>query len=188
MRKLSVFNSISLDGYFTDQKGDMSWAHKHDPEWNDFSARNSTGSGQVTFLFGRITYELMAGFWPTPQAREAAPQVAEAMNSRAKLVFSRTLKQAAWNNTTILNGDPVAEVKKLKEQAGTDLLIFGSGTIVAPLAAAGLIDEYRLVVNPIVLGSGRTLFAGLKRQLPLKRISVRNFENGNIVSSYEPIA
>lgn len=186
MRKLTVFNSISLDGYFTDQSGDMSWAHKQDPEWQEFSARNSTGSGEVTFLFGRVTYELMASFWPTPQARETMPAVAAAMNARAKLVFSRTLKQASWNNTSILSGDPATQVRKLKQEQATDLLIFGSGSIVAPLAEAGLIDEYRLVINPLVLGEGRTLFEGVKRKILLKRTSARNFENGNMVVSYAP--
>lgn len=186
MRRLSVFNSISLDGYFTDGRGDMTWAHKHDPEWNAYTAQNSQGSGQVTFLFGRVTYQLMASFWPSAEARAMAPEAAEAMNTRAKLVFSRTLREASWHNTTIVNGDPVSEVRKLKQQPGTDLLIFGSGTLVAPLAAARLIDEFKLVINPIVLGSGRTLFEGVKERLSLKRTSARNFENGNIVVCYEP--
>lgn len=187
MRKLRVFNSISLDGYFTDQRGDMSWAHKHDPEWEDFSVRNSTVTGEVTFLFGRVTYELMASFWPTPEAHQQAPEVAAAMNARHKLVFSRTLKEASWSNTTLLKGDPVAEVKRLKQEWSTDLMIFGSGSIVAPLAAAGLIDEYRLVINPLVLGAGRSLFQGVGRQLPMKRLTVRDFANGNLVVSYEPV-
>jgi dihydrofolate reductase len=97
-----------------------------------------------------------------------------------------SLRQASWNNTTILNGDAVAEVKKLKEQRGPDLMIFGSGTLVAPLTAAGLIDEYQLVVTPIVLGAGRTLFEGVQHKLSLKRVSVKTFENGNIFAIYEP--
>jgi dihydrofolate reductase len=186
MPKVSVYNSISLDGYFTDARGDMSWAHQRDPEWTAFAARNSQGSGQVTFLFGRVTYQLMASFWPTPQGRESAPEVADNMNARAKLVFSRTLREASWANTTILKGDPVSEVRKLKQQPGTDLMIFGSGTIVARLAEAGLIDEYKLVVTPVVLGAGRTLFEGVKQKLLLKRTSTRSFENGNVFVCYEP--
>jgi dihydrofolate reductase len=185
MRKLRVFNSITVDGYFTDRRGDMSWAHaQQDAEWNEFIAGNA--GGEVAFLFGRVTYDLMKSFWPTPKARETAPEVAETMNSRQKLVFSRTLTEASWNNTRLLKGDVVAEVKKLEQETGPDLLIFGSGTLVGPLAEAGLIDEYTMVLNPLVLGSGRTMFESTKEKLPLKLTKSRVFKNGNVVLWYEP--
>ena len=187
MPKLRVFNSITVDGYFTDRRGDMSWAHaQQDAEWSEFSAKNASGSDAVTFLFGRITYDLMKSFWPTPMARETMPEIAEAMNSRQKLVFSRTLTEATWNNTKLVKGDLVTEVKKLKQETGPDLMIFGSGTLVGPLAAAGLIDEYQMVLNPLVLGSGRTMFEGAREKLPLRLTKSRVFKNGNVVLWYAP--
>jgi dihydrofolate reductase len=187
MRKLRVFNGITLDGYFTDPEGGMSWAHDHqDAEWGAFSAENA--GGHVAFLFGRKTYDMMKNFWPTPRARETAPEVARTMNSSKKLVFSRTLTEATWNNTELLKGDPVAEVRRLKQESGPDLLIFGSGTLVAPLAEAGLIDEYELVLNPRAIGRGRTLFEGVKGMLSFKLTKTRPFKNGNVVLWYEPTA
>jgi dihydrofolate reductase len=112
--------------------------------------------------------------------------VADAMNSRQKLVFSKTLTEATWNNTKLLKGDPVTEVQKLKKEPGPDLLIFGSGSIVAPLAEAGLIDQYTIVLNPVVLGGGRTMFESVKEKLRLKLTNTRVFKNGNVVLWYEP--
>ena len=186
MRKLSAFEQVSLDGYFVDAGGDMSWAHKQDPEWNEFTASNAGGGGAL--LFGRVTYEMMASFWPTPAAIAAMPAVAEAMNEMPKLVVSRTLKEASWKNTTLVAGDLVAEVRKMKKEAGPDLVILGSGSIVSQLAQAGLIDLFQIVVNPIVLGRGRTLFEGAREKIPLKRTDTRAFGNGNVVLSYEPAA
>ena len=184
MPRLVVFNSVSLDGYFTDKNNDMSWAHKNDPEFNAFSSENAKGGG--TLLFGRITYEMMASFWPTPAAKEQMPAVAEGMNNLSKVVFSRTLDQATWKNTKLVKGDPATEVRKMKKASGADMVILGSGTIVSQLAQEGLIDEYQLIVNPIVLGSGRTLFEGVKKRLNLKRTKTRNFGNGNALLCYEP--
>jgi len=97
MRRLIVFNQVTVDGYFTDAKGDMSWAHKNDSEWNAFVDENASGGGEL--LFGRITYELMVSHWPTPDAQKNDPVVAERMNNLPKVVFSRTLDKVSWNNT-----------------------------------------------------------------------------------------
>jgi dihydrofolate reductase len=184
MRRLTVFNSMSLDGYFTDASGDMSWAHKQDPEFNDFTAGNAKGDG--TLLFGRVTYEMMKSFWPTPEAQKAFPEVAKGMNELPKVVFSRSMEKATWQNTTLVKNDPVATVKKMKRESGSDMVIMGSGTIVALLAGAGVVDEYQLIVVPIVLGRGRTLFEGLDKRLPLKLVNERRFGNGNVLVCYEP--
>jgi dihydrofolate reductase len=186
VRKLAVFNQVSLDGYFVDANGDMSWAHKQDPEWNAFAASNASGGGAL--LFGRVTYEMMASFWPTPAALERAPAVAEGMNNMPKVVFSRTLEQASWKNTRLVKGDLAAEVRKLKRESGPDMAILGSGSIVSQLAQVGLIDEFQIVVNPIVLGNGRTLFEGAKAKIALKLLKTRAFGNGNVVLYYEPMA
>jgi len=187
MRKLIAFEQVSLDGFFVDANGDMSWAHKQDPEWNEFAASNASG-GDGALVFGRVTYEMMASFWPTPAAMQSFPVVAEGMNNMPKIVFSRTLDKASWMNTTLVKGDPASEVRKMKKDAGPDMAILGSGTIVSQLAQAGLIDELQIVVNPIVLGNGRTLFEGVKEKIALKRINTRAFGNGNVVLYYQPMA
>src|SRR6188474_2451665 len=114
MRRLTAFEQVSLDGFFVDAKGDMSWAHKQDPEWNEFAAGNARGD--FALIFGRVTYEMMVKFWPTPAAMEAAPAVAKGMNDMPKVVFSRTLEKVAWKNTTLVKGDPAAEVRKMKKE------------------------------------------------------------------------
>ena len=186
MRKLVVFNHVTVDGYFVDKNGDMSWAKAdhQDAEWNAFVAGNASGGGVL--VFGRVTYELMAGFWPTPFAIENMPTVAEAMNNLPKVVFSRTLDQASWNNTTLVRGDIAAEIRKMKQAPGEGMVIMGSGSIVSQLAQAGLIDEYQIVVNPVVLGAGRTMFDGITEKLTLKLTKSRAFGNGNVVLCYEP--
>ncbi|HWX07654.1 MAG TPA: dihydrofolate reductase family protein [Bradyrhizobium sp.] len=186
MPKLVVYNSVSLDGYFTDTHGDMSWAHKRDPEWQAFVSENASGGGQL--LFGRVTYDLMASFWPTPLAAQSNPIVVERMNNMPKFVFSTTLDKASWNNTTLLKGDLPAQVRRLKRQPGPNIVVVGSGSIVAQLAAAGLVDEYQIVLNPLVVGDGRTLFEGVKKKLPMKLARSRAFGNGNVVLFYEPAA
>jgi dihydrofolate reductase len=180
-----VFNNISLDGYFVDDKGDMSWAHEvADAEWAKFSSENAQ-RGNGTLLFGRKTYEMMASFWPSDQAKKQMPDVAEGMNRLHKVVFSRSLKEATWNNTTLHKGDLVQEVKKLKAETGETLVIMGSGTIIAQLTEARLIDAYTVVVVPVVLGAGRTMFEGVKGRVKLKRTSERAFGNGNVVVTYD---
>ena len=182
MRKLIVFNSVSIDGYFTDKNGDMSWAHKNDPEFNSFSEENAKSGGEL--IFGRKTYEMMAGYWPTPQAQQQNPVLAEQMNKLPKVVFSKTLDNVTWDNTKLIKGNLVDEVRKLKSASGDQLVIMGSGTIVSQLTDAHLIDEYQLVVNPIVLGAGRTMFEGIKDKLELKLSNTRAFKNGNVLESY----
>ncbi len=184
MRRVIVFNQVSLDGYFTDAKGDMSWAHKQDPEWIDFVNGNAKGGGEA--LYGRKTYELMASWWPTPLAMQQAPAVAKAMNEMPKVVFSKKLKKAEWNNTRLVNDGLAAEVRKMKKAGGPDIVIMGSGSIVSQLAQEGLIDEYQIIVNPIVLGKGKTLFEGMKDKQVLKLTKTRTFKNGNVLLCYEP--
>ena len=184
MRKLRVFNAISVDGYFTDAQGDMSWAHKQDAEWDAFTNENASGGGEL--VFGRVTYEMMAGHWQTPEAHEAMPVVAERMNSLPKVVFSRTLDEVTWPNTELIKADITDAMRDKKRESGPDMVIMGSGTIVSQLTEARLIDEYQLVVNPIVLGSGRTLFEGVDGNVDLKLVDTRAFKNGNVVMWYQP--
>lgn len=184
MRRLSVFNMISVDGYIADARGDMSWAHKQDPEWMEFSSGNASGDGML--LFGRKTYEMMASWWPSDAAKQAMPQVAEGMNRMPKVVFSRGLERAEWNNTTVVKDDLVGAVWRLKGQDGPDMVVLGSGSVVAQLAEAGLIDAYQMAVINVALGGGKTMFEGLTKRLPLKLVRHRVFGNGSVVLEYEP--
>ena len=185
MRRLIVFNQVSLDGYIADAHGDMSWAHKDDPEWNAFAAENAGGDGVL--LFGRVTYDLMASYWPTPAARKSAPEVAEGMNRMQKVVFSRKMKKAAWQNTTLVKKDIVSAVSKMKNERGPGMVILGSGSIVSQLTEAGLIDEYQMIVNPVVLGKGKTMFDGIKKKVTLRLTRTRPFTNGNVVLWYDRV-
>jgi dihydrofolate reductase len=128
----------------------------------------------------------MASFWPTPAATQSMPVVAERMNALPKVVFSRTLKAAKWNNTKLVKADMAGETRKMKLNPGADMVIFGSGSIVAQLAREGLIDEYQIVVDPVVLGGGRTMFEGIPEKLPLKLTKTRTFANGNVLLCYVP--
>jgi dihydrofolate reductase len=186
MRKLIVFNMVSVDGFFVDSEGDMRWAHKNDAEWNAFTSGNASGSGVL--VFGRITYELMASYWPTPMALQSSPVVAKGMNEMPKIVFSRTLDKASWSNTKLIKGDLAAEVRKLKQESGPDMVILGSGSIVSQLTQDNLIDEYQLALSPIVLGKGRTLFEGVQAKMNLKRTNSRTFGNGTVFVCYQPVA
>jgi dihydrofolate reductase len=186
VQKLIVFNNVTLDGYFSSAAGDLNWAHSgaDDPEYNAFIEGNAGGGG--TLLFGRKTYELMAAYWPTPAAIQQAPAVAEGINQTAKVVFSRTLDKAAWNNSRIVRQNPAAEIRGLKNQDGKGMAILGSGSLVSQLASEGLIDEYQFVVNPTVLGAGRTMFEGLARRLDFQLARWRAFANGKVFLSYRP--
>ena len=115
-RTLSVFNSVSIDGYFTDETSDMSWAHDQDPEWNKFIGSNA--SGEAEFVFGRKTYEMMARFWPTKEAAQTMPDVARAMNRTRKTVFSRTLASAGWENSRVASADLATEIRRMKSEPG----------------------------------------------------------------------
>jgi len=184
MRRLIVFNMMSLDGYIADGKGDMSWAHRRDEEWNSFVAGNS--SGEAMLLFGRVTYDMMASYWPTPMASQNSPAVARRMNELPKTVFSRKMEKASWQNTTLARGELLEEVEAAKRQPGPDMVILGSASIVRQLTGARLIDEYQIAVSPIVLGGGKSMFGELEERASLKLLSSRTFSNGNVFLSYQP--
>lgn len=193
MRKLIVFNHVSLDGYFVDANDSMSWAktRKDDAEWNAFVEENASGDGPL--LLGRKTYELMIRYWPTSLAAQHDTAVADRMNKMPKVVFSKTLDQASWSNTKLVTSDMATEVRKMKEESGDGMTILGSGTLVSQLADEGLIDEYHIVVNPVVLGKGRTMFEGVRGKatqetLALKPTKSRTFGNGCVYLVYEPAA
>ena len=184
MRKLAVFNLVTVDGYFSGRDGDISW-HNVDEEFHELAEKASDFGN--TLLFGRVTYELMAGYWPTQETIKNDPVVASGMNKAEKVVFSRTLEKVDWNNTRLVKGDLLAEVRKLKRHPGKDLTVLGSGSIVSQLAQEGLIDEYQILLNPVVIGKGKTMFEGVKKKINLRLTKTRIFKNGNILLCYEPL-
>jgi dihydrofolate reductase len=145
---------------------------------------NSAGG----LVFGRVTYQMMASYWPTPAAIENDSEVAGLMNRLPKVVFSRTLDKAEWNNTKLLKGaERVAEeISDLKQPSGKDLLLFGSADLAATLTRLGLIDEYRLMVNPVVLGKGRPMFQDIDQKLDLRLLQTKTFQSGNVLLYYRP--
>lgn len=184
MALIGAFISLSLDGCYADAHGDMSWAHSQDPEQAEFTAENAKGGGGL--LFGRVTYDMMSGFWPSPQAAQMMPDVAAKMNALPKFVASRTMKTASWSNTTVIGADLGGELARLKASDTPDLTILGSGSIVAQLATAGLLDSLDVMLVPVTLGGGKRLFDGMPRALGWRREDVRQFSNGNVFLRYRP--
>jgi len=184
MRKVIFFNLTSLDGYFEGPNRDINWHHV-DAEFNEFAIQQTGEFG--TLLFGRVTYELMAGYWPTDVAKRDDPEIARLMNSLPKVVFSNTLEKVEWENTNLVRDNYVEAVSKLKEQPGKDIAIFGSSDLAVTLIDLGLIDEFRILVNPVVLGEGKPILHGIKTKLDLKLIKTRTFRSGNVLLYYEPV-
>jgi dihydrofolate reductase len=182
MGKLGMYNFITLNGYFKGQGGDISW-HVHGEEENAFAAE-MLGLGDI-LLFGRITYEMMASYWPTEFAIKNDPVVAKSINMAEKIVFSTTLQKADWNNTRLMSKDIVEEVRMLKEVHGKNMTILGSGSIVNQFAEKGLIDEYQFMIDPVILGSGAVLFEGIKKNLSFKLVGTRTFKSGVVLLNYQ---
>ncbi len=179
-----MFNMVSLDGFFEGPDREIDW-HVVDDEFNQYAIDQFSTVDVI--LFGRATYLMMASFWPSEIALKEDPVTARFMNETAKIVFSRTLDKAAWQNTRLVKGDAAMEIVRLRQQPGGDMIIFGSGQLVSSLAPLGLIDEYRLMVNPVVLGSGNPLFQDLKSRLQMKLLNTRIFKSGNVLLTYQPL-
>ncbi|MGO8754326.1 MAG: dihydrofolate reductase family protein [Gallionellaceae bacterium] len=183
MRKIIFQMMVSLDGYFEGPNKELDW-HLVDNEFNDY-ASDLLGSVDA-LLFGRVTYQLMASYWPTPTAQMNDPVIAEKMNSLPKIVFSKTLVKADWNNTRLVKENAAKEISKLKRPPGKDMAIFGSSDLAVSLMASGLIDEYRIFINPVVLGSGKPLLQGLKNRLKLTLVRTKVFNSGLVLLCYKP--
>jgi dihydrofolate reductase len=181
MQKIIVFNMVTVDGYFAGVDGDISW-HNTDAEFGKFANVQTQEFG--TLIFGRVTYDLMFSYWPKEDVTKNDPIVAGIMNNVDKIVFSRSMKKAHWNNTKLLKDIKKLEIEKLKQEAQKPIAIFGSGQIVQEFAKLGLIDEYRLMINPVTLGKGKPLFT---EKMKLQLTSNREFKNGNVLLTYEPL-
>lgn len=183
MRNLILFNMISLDGFFEGPNNELDW-HNVDEEFNNFAEQQLNSADCL--IFGRNTYELMTSYWSSDEAEKDDPVIAKKMNSISKIVFSKTLEKVYWNNTTLVNKNAVEEITKLKQQDGKDLLIFGSADLTASLFRNNLIDELRIIVNPVVLGSGKPLFKNVDKRHYLELIKTKNFNSGNVLLYYKP--
>ncbi len=183
MRRVVVMNRISIDGFFAGPDGEIDW-FVPDP---DVDRALHGGARADTVLLGRFTYQMFASYWPDvlhdPRAPEGARMMARELNEMTKVVFSTSLPDVTWENSKLLRTDLVLEVSKLKQAAGSDIIIFGSGTLVQQLAPARLIEDYFLIVTPVVLGRGKPLFADLNR-LNLTLADVQVFNSGNVLLHY----
>jgi dihydrofolate reductase len=195
MRKIVAFDRVTADGYFAAADGNLDWVV---PDDQVDQAGASAIPGFDTVLFGRKTYEMFAGFWPhaleSPNAQGphggklsgAMRAMAVFLNEATKLVFSRTLKEKdlTWKNSRLLPKLDPREVEALKKGSGKDMIVFGSGSVVSELARHGLVDEYQLVVCPVVLGSGRTLLSGVPKSQKVKLLESKSYASGNVMLRY----
>jgi dihydrofolate reductase len=183
MRTLSSFIVTSLDGFYEGPNGELDWLIP-DEEFNDFAVHQLDEAD--TIVFGRATYEHMAAYWPTEQARVNDPAITFRMNTKPKIVFSTALEHASWTNTTIVVGEAVERIETVKTAPGAGLLMLGSAHLTANFAAADVLDELRIMVCPIVLGSGRSLFEDLNDRISLTLLRLRQFDSGNVLLTYRP--
>jgi dihydrofolate reductase len=184
MRTLAAFIVTSLGGFYEGPTGEFDWLIP-DQEFNDFAVRQLDEAG--TLGFGRATYEHMAGYWPTDQAQANDPAITSRMNTKPKLVFSTSLQDASWSNTTIVAGEAVTQIEAVKATSGGELLVLGSTHLTAHFATAGVLDELRIMVCPIAIGQGRSLFENLKGRLALRLDHVTHFDSGNVLLRYRPL-
>ncbi|MFA6083690.1 dihydrofolate reductase family protein [Mucilaginibacter sp.] len=183
MRRIILFNMITLDSRFEGPNGEIDW-HNTDKEFSQFAVEQLETVD--TLLFGRKTYQLMESFWPTEQAKQQSPVIAGLMNNAEKIVCSKTLTRVDWDNSRLITNIK-GELPGLKNKQGKDIMIFGSADLSKTLIKLGLIDEIRLMLNPVVLGKGKPFFRGIKGQLNLQLLKVRLFNSGNILLYYKPL-
>lgn len=184
MRKVIVSNLMTLDGFFAGPAGELDW-FVWDGEMAEYMKEQFRAID--TILFGRVTYQMMADYWPTAKSPEEDPVIIEMMNSLPKVVFSTTLAKTEWQNSRLVKNDIDEEVAQLKREPGKDMVIFGSGSIVSAFTRSGLIDEYRIFVNPAVLGRGKPMFTGLKQRLQLQTLGTTPFQCGVVLLRYRPV-
>jgi dihydrofolate reductase len=180
MAQLIMWNLASLDGLVEGRGRDISW---HGGFWSEELDRLSIEqvSSASALLFGRITYELMASYWPS-----ATGEVADFMNALPKLVFSRRLTRSDWNNTRFFSTDAPGTVATLKREAEKDIFLFGSADLAASLVPHGLIDEFRIGVAPLLLGGGTPLFKENQERSKLKLLDAKALSTGVVILRYAP--
>ena len=184
MRKLIMWNVMTLDGYF---EGDKNWDLAfHETIWGPELERLSLEQLKAAdfIVYGRVTFEGMAAYWKT--AKDEIVEIADLMNSIPKIVFSRTLNSADWNNSTLVKTDASAEIRKLKAQGNGDMYVFGSANLSETFINDNLFDEYRIAIAPVIAGKGRPLFSRGLSGRPLSLISSQQLSNGGLLVKYKP--
>jgi dihydrofolate reductase len=195
MRRIVMFNWVTTDGYFAGPDGNLDWVV---PDQEQAKTAAAGIPGFDTVLFGRVTYKLFEGFWrgavedsstaPDPHRPGERSQehraIAIWLNEATKLVFSRTLKDVTWKNSRLLHELAPHQIGAMKNQPGKDMMIFGSGSIVSQLTQHGLIDEYRFVVCPILLGGGRPLLSGMSKRTRLDLLEAKRYTSGDVLLRY----
>lgn len=175
---------MTLDGFFAGPNGEIDWFIV-DEDFNEYA--NDLLSKVDAILFGRVTYQLMADYWPSPAANRDDPIIADKMNNLPKIVFSKTLQKVDWNKSRLVKENIAEEISTMKQQPGRDMVIFGSGSIVSTFMQLDLIDEYRIIVNPVVLGKGKPLFNGINDKHNLKLLKTNVLGSGVVILYYQPI-
>ncbi|MEI3611426.1 dihydrofolate reductase family protein [Pseudogracilibacillus sp. SO30301A] len=181
MRKVVLRMNISLDGFVAPASGAHDWVFRSFDEELEMDTVNQFWQVGI-HIMGRVTYHEMAEHWPFSTAKLAPP-----MNEIPKVIFSKTLKETNWNNSQVVEGDIAEEIYHLKQQPGKDIMAHGGGRFAQSLSRLGLIDEYRLIVNPIVFGNGVPLFKDLPDAINLKLLSTKAYEKGAILQIYQPM-
>lgn len=189
MRKIVLTEWVSLDGYTADRDNQMGFVgESFDDEMGRYEGTIiNTGD---TLLLGRATYDSFAGSWPLvpddPTRSEPEKEYARALNAMRKIVVSKSLESADWAGSEIVRSIDPAFFEQLKAQDGKDILIYGSASIVSQLTELGLIDEYQVLVHPVVLGGGKALFGGVTDTRRLRLVSAQPFESGVVLLTYQP--
>ena len=187
MRKIITTTWVTLDGFIAGPNGEMDWVIVDD-EMGQYE--DNVVSAADTLLLGRVTYQSFAGAWPhvpdSPTASPGEKEYARKLNAMRKIVFSRTLPTVEWNNSSLMKEVLPEAITKLKQEPGRDMLIYGSASIVQTLTNLGLIDEYQLLVHPVVLGSGKPLFQDIKDRRKLQLVKTKTFPSGVIGLYYQP--
>ena len=192
MRKMVMMNWVSVDGFFAGPNDEIDWTIR-DPEVDQAlheprgAGAGSEAAGPGTMLLGNTTYTLFENSWPQvakdPNAPAELHKLADEVIQMTKIVFSKSRKEAPWENSKLFHGNLIEEVTKLKQADGTDIIIFGSGTIVQQLSNERLIDEYFIIVTPVILGKGKPLFKDVSK-LNLNLLEQRHFKSGNVLLRY----
>ncbi len=183
MSKLIFFNMVSIDGFFEGKNKELDW-HIIDEEFNEFAIEQLNSADRL--IFGRKTYEGMANYWTSERALSNDPMITKRMNEISKNVFSKKLVEVNWKNTNLFKNSVFNVVSDLKEKSSKNVLVLGSANLSETLTKDGLIDLYRIMINPIILGKGNPLFPNLDTQLKLKLVNSRTFDSGNVLMEYEP--
>lgn len=182
MKRIIASEMITLDGYFAGPNGEIDWFF-----WSEEMEKSAIDliSTVDTLLFGRVTYELMASYWPSASPPTEDPIIIDKMNNLPKIVFSKTMERVEWKNTRLIKEITSEEILKMKKQPGKNMVIYGSGSIVSTFMNMGLIDEYHLFVNPVILGVGKPLFKSTKDRHNLELVNTKVFTNGVVLLDYQ---